>query len=260
MTERPRAHSLNREITIRALPETVFRYFTDSERFARWWGEGSAIEPKPGGSVRIRYPNAVVVTGEVVEIEPPSRIVFTYAYGESAGTDASVVTVTLSAVPDGTRLTLRHDFSSAKIRDAHVQGWRYQLAVYSRVVSEEAQSGAEERVDAFFRAWGAADPAARRALLESCAVDGIVFRDAFSATDGIEELLANLEAVRMHMPGVSLVRSGEILAAHGTALVAWIARRDAGEGIAGEAIGRGTNVVDFAPDGRIARVVGFWDR
>ena len=52
----------------------------------------------------------------------------------------------------------------------------------------------------------------------------------------------------------------EILAAHGTALVAWIARRDAGEGIAGEAIGRGTNVVDFAPDGRIARVVGFWDR
>jgi len=248
-------YTLNREITIRARPETVFRYFTDSERFARWWGEGSAIDPQPGGRVRIRYPNAVIVTGEVVEIEPPTRVVFTYAYGESAGADASLVTVTLIGVPDGTRLTLRHDFSNARIRDAHVQGWRYQLAVFSRVVSEEAQSGAEERVDAFLRAWGEADSAARRALLESCAIEGIVFRDAFSATDGIEEMLANLEAVRLHMPGVSLVRSGDIRAAHGTALVGWVAQRNGGE-----AIGRGTNVIDFAPDGRIARVVGFWDR
>ena len=124
------------------------------------------------------------------------------------------------------------------------------------MVSEEAQAGAGGAGRRLLRALGRGGRRRRaRELLESCAVEGIVFRDAFSATDGIEEMLANLEAVRMHMPGVSLVRSGEIRAAHGTALIAWVAQRDGGE-----AIGRGTNVIDFAPDGRIARVVGFWDR
>ena len=30
--------TLDRDLTIRARRETVFRYFTDSERFAKWWG------------------------------------------------------------------------------------------------------------------------------------------------------------------------------------------------------------------------------
>jgi uncharacterized protein YndB with AHSA1/START domain len=246
--------SLNREITIRARRETVFRFFTDSARFARWWGEGSSIDARPGGGVRIRYPNAVVVTGEVLEVEPPSRIVFTYAYGEAPSADPTRVTISLEPHADGTRLLLRHDFSSAKIRDAHVQGWRYQLAVFSRVVSEDANAHAAERVDAFLRAWGEPDAARRRELLESCAAPALVFRDAFSATDGLDEMLANLEAVRMHMPGVTLVRDGDVRLAHGTGLVAWTARRESGE-----PMGRGTNVVDFDADGRIARVVGFWE-
>jgi hypothetical protein len=41
---------------------------------------------------------------------------------------------------------------------------------------------------------------------------------------------------------------------HGTALVGWTAEKD------GAPMGRGTNVVDFDGDGRIARVVGFWDK
>lgn len=251
MTNRP--HALDREITIRAHPETVFRFFTDSERFARWWGEGSSIEPARGGRVRIRYPNAVVVTGEVVEIEPPRRIVFTYAYEKTPG-DATLVTIALEPHAEGTRLRLRHEFADAKVRDAHVQGWRYQLAVFSRVVTEDANAHAAERVDAFLRAWGEADAARRRELLEACASPGIVFRDAFGATEGVEEMLANLEAVRMHMPGVNLARSGDVRLAHGTALVGWTAQKD------GQPMGRGTNVFDLNADGRIARVVGFWER
>ena len=33
---------LERRITIAAHPDTVFRFFTDPERFARGWGEGMA--------------------------------------------------------------------------------------------------------------------------------------------------------------------------------------------------------------------------
>jgi uncharacterized protein YndB with AHSA1/START domain len=253
MTSRP--YALDREITIRARPETVFRYFTDSARFARWWGDGSSIDARPGGSVHIRYPNAVEVTGVVVQIVPPRRIAFTYAYAAAAASDPTLVTISLEPHAEGTLLRLRHEFSDARTRDTHVQGWRYQLAVFSRLVSEEADAHAAERIDAFLGAWGEPDAARRRELLESCAAPRIVFRDAFSATEGVDEMLANLEAVRLHMPGVTLARSGDVRVAHGTALVAWTARRENGE-----TAGRGTNVVDFDADGRIARVVGFWER
>lgn len=75
-------HRLERTLVIRAERSTVFRYFTDTERFARWWGEGSKIEPRPGGQVRIRYPNGVTASGTVVDIVPDKRFVFTYGYDD----------------------------------------------------------------------------------------------------------------------------------------------------------------------------------
>lgn len=247
------AEYLDREITICARRETVFRYFTDSNRFAKWWGEGSQIDPRPGGAVFIRYPNAVTVSGEVVEIDPPRRIVFTYAYAGKIPSDGSLVTITLDEAKSGTVLKLRHAFSSAKIRDAHVQGWRYQLALFSKTVAEEEHAGANENVDAFLRAWGDPDPGARRVLLESCVTPDVAFRDAFSATNGLDDLLANLEAVQIHMPGMTLVRDGDVRQTHGTAIAGWTA-----QGPDGSPQGRGTNVYELAPDGRIARVAGFW--
>ncbi len=244
--------SLEREILICARRETVFAYFTDAERFARWWGEGSRIDARPGGSVFIRYPNGVTASGEIREIDPPRRIVFTYIM---AGGVASLVTITLEETEEGTLLRLRHDFSSAKIRDHFVQGWRYQLALFSKVVAEEAAAKVVERVDAFLRAWGESDARTRRELLESCATPGIVFRDAYGATAGLEDLLANLEALQVFMPGISLGRAGEVRLSHGTVLAGWAARRENGD-----PAGAGNNVFDLSPDGRIARAVGFWDK
>jgi uncharacterized protein YndB with AHSA1/START domain len=42
-------------LTIAARPETIFRYFTDPARFARWMGEGSVLDATPGGRLRIGY-------------------------------------------------------------------------------------------------------------------------------------------------------------------------------------------------------------
>ena len=245
---------LERRITIAARPETVFRFFTDPERFARWWGEGSRIDPRKGGEVAIRYPDGTRVQGEIVEIDPPRRIAFTYRYASGVPADGSLVTIVLDAIPEGTVLQLRHAFSSAKIRDAHVQGWRYQLALFSRAVADDGRAAAMQRVDAWLAALGEADPEKRRRLLESSALPGVVFRDAHSATEGMEDLLANLDAVQRFMPGVILSRNGEVFLSHGTAIARWTAKR-----ASGDPIGRGTNVYDLAPDGRFARVVGFWE-
>lgn len=246
--------TLERDITICARRETVFRYFTDSERFAAWWGAGSRIYPKPGGEVLIRYPDGTKAIGEILEIEPPARIMFTYGYAGMVPAEFSRVTITLDETEKGTEVHLHHAFSSAKIRDHHVQGWRYQLALFSKTVSADQHSGAAARVDECLRAWGDPDAAERRRLLESCTADDVVFLDAFSATSGRDDLLANLEAIQTFMPGVQLTRDGGVRVTHGTAIARWVATRTSGE-----RFGAGTNVYDFAPDGRIARVVGFWD-
>ena len=70
-------HSLDRTVTIQASPETVFRFFTDSARWAAWWGPGSSIDARPGGAVHIRHPNGVENAGQVLEIAPPESISFT---------------------------------------------------------------------------------------------------------------------------------------------------------------------------------------
>src|SRR5581483_841885 len=119
-------HRLDRTVNIQAAPETVFRYFQESPSWARWWGPGSTIDPRPGGKVYIRHPNGVETVGEVVEVEAPKRIVFTYGYasGSPIPPGGSLVTITLEPVEQGVVLRLEHRFAEAVARDLHVQGWR----------------------------------------------------------------------------------------------------------------------------------------
>jgi len=105
-------HHVDRTLLIQASPEIVFNFFTDSARWARWWGTGSTIDARPGGKLKIRHPNGVEVLGEVLEIAVPERIVFTYGYegGKPIPLGGSRVTIRLEAAERGTRLNLRHEF------------------------------------------------------------------------------------------------------------------------------------------------------
>src|SRR5260370_5880135 len=141
---------LERNVMICAQRSTVFRYFTDSKRFSDWWGAGSVIEARPGGEMKIVHPNGVVASGEVLEVEPGKRIVFTYGYADPARRippGSSRVTVTLEDRPEGTWLTLKHDLSDQKARDEHVQGWRYQLALFANVAATEQSGDLAQNVD-----------------------------------------------------------------------------------------------------------------
>ena len=136
---------LDRTVTIAARRETVFRYFTDSERFAAWWGEGSTIEPparrrrahplperdrgrRGGGRDRAARAGRLQLRLRVGPADPDRRLA---RHDHARG-----------APPRARCVRLHHELPSAEVRDEHVQGWRYQLAVFANVVAKEAHAGA----------------------------------------------------------------------------------------------------------------------
>ncbi len=250
------SYTLQRNVMICAQRSTVFRYFTDSDRFADWWGAGSTIDARPGGQMKIVHPNGAVASGEVVEVVPGKRIVFTYGYTDPSRRippGGSRVTVTLEDRPEGTWLTLQHDLSDQKARDEHVQGWRFQLALFANVAAHEQHAGLAPLLDRYFALWGEADATVRRSGLTEVTTASVTFQDQYSCTSGLDDLDSHLAAARVFMPGLTLARSGEPRQCQGAALADWEARDREGK-----AVGKGTNLFVLAPDGKIARVVGFW--
>jgi len=249
-------HRLERAVVIQAEREIVFRYFTDSARWAAWWGAGSTIDATPGGRLFIRHPEGTEVTGEVVEVAPPERIVFTYGFvaGKPIPPGSSLVSIRLEPQGTATLLQLIHEFAEAAVRDEHVQGWRYQLSVFGNVVADQVHAGAAEAVDAWFAAWSEPESAAREAILARVAAPEIEFRDRFSLIAGLADLRPHLAAIHRFMPGMRIRREGEIRHCQGTVLADWVAR-----GANGQERGRGTNVFVFRGAGQIQSVTGFWN-
>jgi uncharacterized protein YndB with AHSA1/START domain len=253
-------YKLDRSVLIRASRETVFRFFTDSARWASWWGAGSTIDPRPGGRMLITYPGGVQAAGEVTEVAPPERIAFTYGFvsGKPIAPGSSRVTIRLTSEGPGgreTRLTLVHEFAETEVRDEHVQGWRYQLALFANLVANEVNAGAAAMVDGWFDAWVEADEAARQRALEKIAVPDVRFRDQYGLTDGLADLMPHITAALKFMPGVRLRRKGDVRHCQGTVLCDWKVTMPDGTERAS-----GTNVFTLAPDGRIESVTGFWGK
>jgi uncharacterized protein YndB with AHSA1/START domain len=250
------AHSLERTVFIRATRDTVFRYFTDSPRWAAWWGAGSTIDPHPGGAVVIRLPGGVEVTGEVLELVAPEHIAFSYGFASGTPIPAggSRVTIHLQPTEDGTWLRLTHEFADATVRDSFLQAWRYQLSLFANVVSREVTAGAGDAVDAWFGAWSIADAGARHAALAGVATDGVQYRDRYSATAGIADLVPHIAAFQQHMPGLQFQRNGPVRECQNFAAVEWVA-----QSADGQQRGSGTAGFAFDCNGRITSVVNFWN-
>ena len=247
-------HRLDRTVVIQAKPETVFRFFTDSTRWASWWGAGSTIDARPGGKVYIRHANGVESAGEVLEVAAGERIVFTYGFvsGKPIPPGSSRVTIRLEPIEAGTRLQLVHEFAEAGPRDEHVQGWRFQLSLFANVVTNETYANAAHVVDEWYNAWNLTDAPSRDEILARIAAPGVRFRDRFSLLDGLADLTAHISAAQRFMPGIRLQRKGEVRHCQGTVLADWIA-------VDSNAQPRmsGTSVLAFRPDGKIHSVTSF---
>lgn len=248
-------HSVDRTILIRASRDTVFRYFTDSALWASWWGAGSTIGAQPGERVLIRFPNGVEVAGELVEIVSPERIVFTYGFtsGTPIGAGESLTTITLEAVGADTRVHLQHAFADPDVRDHHIQGWRHQLSVFANTVADAIVGDATALVDAWFEAWTEADAATRLRAISAITSADVRFRDRHSFLEGQADLTEQIGAYHQFMPGVRLLRRGEVRHCLGTILADWTF-----VGADGQERGAGTNVFQIGEGRVIQSVTGVW--
>lgn len=248
-------YRLDRTLLIRARPETVFAFLTETPHWAAWWGSGSSIDPRPGGAVLIRHPNGVEASGDVLDVRAPDRLVFTYgmAGGKASPPGGSRVTIRLDRHPQGTLLQLTHEFADVEARNEHVQGWRFQLSLFANLVANTTNTTAADVADRWFAAWSEPAADARERTLAEIAAPAVVFHDKFSSLEGNDDLQAHLAAVHRFMPGLRLARRGDVRHCQWHVLADWVAT-----GADGQERGRGTNLFELDADGRIAAVTGFW--
>lgn len=224
-------YSVDRSILIEADRDTVFGFFTDSARWATWWGAGSTIDPRPGGELRIRHSNGFVSEGEVLEIAAPERFVFTFSLQTERiiPPEESRVTMKLEQQESGTLVRVTHEVADAAVASQLVQGWRFHFSMFANAVANYANAGAPDVVDAWFAVWKEPDAAKREAALGRIAARKVRFRDRYSRLDGIDDLVAHIGAALRFMPGIGLERKGNIRHCQGTVLADWVARSSDGQ-------------------------------
>jgi uncharacterized protein YndB with AHSA1/START domain len=243
-------------LEIAASASTLWKFFTDPVRFASWMGPGAAVELREGGELTVRYPGGVVVRGEVLEVEPERRVAWSWRYeGAPAGSLTRVI-VLLEPVARGTRVTLRHmGVREAEARRGHLVGWRHYVgALAAASTREEHAPAAEEAAAAYTEAWRETDDERRRQLLERCWSVEAVLWDQRSYAVGREELCAAIGAAQRFAPGARLERAGSVALAHH--FVRWSWRI---VGPSGEHWAHGTNVGELDGEGRLQKLVVFWD-
>ena len=123
---------VEREVRIEAGPERVFSYFTDPEKMVRWMGVGATLDPRPGGVFVVDTIGDYFFEGEYVAIEPHSRVVFTWGYGnfpdEENPLPPGSSTVEIELVPDGEATIVRLTHRVPAQLDAfHTIGWEHYL-------------------------------------------------------------------------------------------------------------------------------------
>ena len=103
-------HVVEVRVHVAAQPETVFRYFTDPARYVQWMGSDATLEPVPGGPYRVRMRGGVEAAGEFVEVDPPSRLVFTWGWTHDHAVPPGTTRVVITLHPEngGTRVVLQH--------------------------------------------------------------------------------------------------------------------------------------------------------
>ena len=131
---------LRLERVLDAPPERIFAAWTDPEVLRRWWAAqadwtcaDASTDVRVGGHYRLsmRDSDGVIrsVAGEYIEVEPPRRLKYSWAWDAHGQSEAlgSVTVVTVEFVAEGSRTRVileQRGFATGPDRDSHDEGWR----------------------------------------------------------------------------------------------------------------------------------------
>ena len=129
--------------TIAAPPEAVFNAWLDAEKLAKFMLPAPGMsnprvtaDGRKGGQFEILMPTPdgeIPHTGEFLEVDPHSRLVFSWNSPFSG--EGSTVTLSLTPQDAGTHIELTHvKFPSAESRDNHEKGWGHILEALDALV------------------------------------------------------------------------------------------------------------------------------
>jgi uncharacterized protein YndB with AHSA1/START domain len=132
--------------TIPASAQFLFDAWTQPTRLKEWWGPSGVkcveahIDLRVGGSYRIAnlFPdgNIIWITGNYTHVEPPRKLVYTWAIEPNLGPLEIVTVEFLPKDEDSTEIIVMHErIPNRPVRDQHEAGWQScldGLVVYAR--------------------------------------------------------------------------------------------------------------------------------
>lgn len=246
--------ALELTIDIAARPETVFGFLTEPALFREWMGAASTMSTDGSRSFSIPYPSGDEAVGDVLEIDRPRRVVYSWGYREGRhglAPGASRVEIVLEPTPLGTRVRLRHlGLPSAGISDAHRLGWLFYLGTLgARAGTRQADALLPRLLERWTEAWNTADPSA----LTDCCSDAVVYLDRMACVRGRDALAGYIRNARAFAPGAVLTVSGEPSITQQYVRFTWQMRDG------DRPIGAGMAFAEVHPDDGFSRVVSFWN-
>lgn len=136
MNARPTRHTLTIERTYDAPADRVFDAFTSEEVMRRWWHAGNdwetpeaTVDLRIGGEVRIvmrdpHKPAEYGGGGVYTEIEPPSRLAFTWIWDDDRDQVEQLIVIDFEDSGDATKVRFTHEnlWNEETVRD-HEDGW-----------------------------------------------------------------------------------------------------------------------------------------
>ena len=137
-TVAPDDRTLRLERTFRAPPARVFAAWTEAEHLARWFLPDNRVQPRwsidlrVGGAWAVALsgnPRGLAVSGRYLEIDPPRRLSFTWAWHEDGTLETpreheTVITLAFHPTDEGTRMEMvQTRFRDASGTSNHRKGW-----------------------------------------------------------------------------------------------------------------------------------------
>ena len=131
--------SIEYRININAPIERVFALLTEAEGLAQWMAVTATAELRPGGELRWTHENGATMIGRYVEIDAPTRVVFSYGWeGDLMGVppESSTVEIRLIETEGTTEVLLEHRDLPEDTAPDHEHGWKHFLAQMAAIASE----------------------------------------------------------------------------------------------------------------------------